>query len=102
MSGPYDHPMNIPPLDQFDRGYTVYDNHYGAFQGISAPPTPYEGYAFWYRPESQKAIYHQDISLFGQGMPLQGPAMTETNPNAIKHRRTRSGCFTCRSRRVKV
>jgi len=102
MSGPYDQRMNAPPLDSIDRSYTAYDNHYGGFQRMSAPATPYEGYAFWYRPEPQETIYHQDAPFFGQGMPHQGPAMIEANNNTIKHRRTRSGCFTCRSRRVKV
>lgn len=107
MSGPYDYPMSIPPLDHFDRNYSVYNVQYGSFQRPSGPTTPQEGFAFWYRPpDAQDSIYGRDPSTFTRGMPMQSVTMSDQAARAeslnIKHRRTRSGCFTCRARRVKV
>ncbi|KAK5939580.1 hypothetical protein PMZ80_007959 [Knufia obscura] len=64
MSGPYDYPMSIPPLDHYDPSYSVYDLQYGGFQRPSGPPTPHEGFAFWYRPpDAQESIYGRDPSI---------------------------------------
>lgn len=107
MSGPYDYPMSIPPLDHYDPSYSVYDLQYGGFQRPSGPPTPHEGFAFWYRPpDAQESIYGRDPSMFARGMPMASVTMHDSAAKLeslnIKHRRTRSGCFTCRARRVKV
>ena len=55
----------------------------GYFPGSQDTPTP---------PEGTKA---------GKGR-SKGSAAGGTGIEPVKHRRTRSGCFTCRSRRVKV
>lgn len=101
MSGYYDFSMNVPPTEQYDPNFPIYDQNYGNFQRISGPPTPHEGYAFWYRPE--EATYQRDPSMFPPPLPpMQTSQLTMTEQSQTKHRRTRSGCFTCRSRRVKV
>lgn len=103
MSGHYDYPMTVPPLDQFETNYAIYDPQYGQYQRMSGHSTPHEGIGFWYRPEPQEAMYPQDPSMFGANMPaVQANALVMTDAQTQKHRRTRSGCFTCRSRRVKV
>ena len=107
MSGPYDYPMSIPPLDHFDRSYPMYNVQYGSFQRPPGPTTPQEGFAFWYRaPDAQESIYGGDPSMYTRGMPMQSVTMQDQAARveslSIKHRRTRSGCFTCRARRVKV
>ena len=62
---------------------------------IPIPQDHMGGVAFWYRPDNSLPIVERDegvhLSQGGLGG-LEG----------VKHRRTRSGCFTCRSRRVKV
>lgn len=100
MSGPHDHVMEMTPLDQFDPNYAVYDSQFTGLQRTSDPSTPYEGFGFWYRPENQENIYNSDASFSQQSRPIPPPAMDM--PLALKHKRTRSGCFTCRQRRVKV
>lgn len=100
MSGPHDHLMELTPLDQFDTTYTVYDNQYTGLPRTSDPSTPYEGFGFWYRPENQESIYNPDAAFPQQTRPIPPPTMDM--PLALKHKRTRSGCFTCRQRRVKV
>lgn len=100
MSGPHDHPVGMTPLDRFDPTYGVYDSQYNVLQRTSGPPTPYEGFGFWYRPENQEDMYSPDVQLFDQARPMQPPVMDIQL--ALKHKRTRSGCFTCRHRRVKV
>lgn len=53
---------------------------------------------YWHHPQS---LPNQPVSpqeaFHGQSMPVS-PAI----PEQKKHKRTRSGCFTCRARRVKV
>lgn len=100
MSGPRDHFMEGSPLDQFDPKYSMYDNQYAGLQRTSNPSTPYEGFGFWYRPESQETIYSPDTTFSQQARSLSQHTMDM--PLALKHKRTRSGCFTCRQRRVKV
>ena len=108
MSGPYDYSMSIPPLDHFDPSYSMYDPRYGGYQRPSGPTTPHDGFAFWYRPpDTQESIYGGDPSVFSRGISLQSVTMHQDTSAKldslnIKHRRTRSGCFTCRARRVKV
>lgn len=100
MSGPHDHLMEGPPLDHFDPKYSVYDTQYTGLQRTSGPSTPYEGFGFWYRPEAQEAMYNPDAGFSQQARSMSQPAIDM--PLALKHKRTRSGCFTCRQRRVKV
>lgn len=63
---------------------------------LQAGPSHLEGAAFWYRRDISEVVYDPDSTLSERGPVLPGLE------NAPKHRRTRSGCFTCRSRRVKV
>lgn len=71
---------------------------------ISQETTPHQPYQL-----SSASSYADLHYLFG----VQDPAMiapkpagnrrkSEKGPDHAKHRRTRSGCYTCRSRRVKV
>lgn len=69
---------------------------------MSAPPVPHEGFAFWYRPGPQDNVYRRDSQMFDRGIAMQTTPLTMTEATSTKHRRTRSGCFTCRGRRVKV
>lgn len=100
MSGSHDHFMEGSPLEHFDPKYAVYDSQFTGLQRTSDPSTPYEGFGFWYRPESQETAYNPDGAFTQQARPMPQPAMDM--PLALKHKRTRSGCFTCRQRRVKV
>lgn len=100
MSGSQDHFMEGTPSDQFGPKYTLYDNRYTGLQQNSDPSTPYEGFGFWYRPESQESAYNSDAAFTQQARSIPQPPMDM--PLALKHKRTRSGCFTCRQRRVKV
>jgi hypothetical protein len=62
---------------------------------LPLPPDHLSNSAFWYRPDTSLPVAErQEIVHLSHG----GMAGAE----AAKHRRTRSGCFTCRSRRVKV
>lgn len=99
MSGYYD-PAPDGSAGQMPQ-YPVYDNQYNTqYHRLGGPSSHYDGVAFWYRPEAQEPIYEHDASLYNNGVGVQ-PATMEA-PNIQKHRRTRSGCYTCRQRRVKV
>jgi hypothetical protein len=102
MSGFFD-PSSNPPLGRLNdpAGYQMYNNQYnnGQFQRMGPPAAHFDGVGFWYRPDTQEPIYDGDPSLYNQTAGLPPNAM---EVSAVKHRRTRSGCFTCRSRRVKV
>ncbi|KIX02340.1 uncharacterized protein Z518_08281 [Rhinocladiella mackenziei CBS 650.93] len=100
MSGPYDHGMNVPVPNMMDPGYSVYDGRFNTgYPRISGPQTHFDGGAFWYNPNNAEPLYDREASLYsGRGVALPATGMEATG---IKHRRTRSGCFTCRSRRVK-
>lgn len=100
MSGPHDRVMEMTPLDQYDPNFAVYDTQFTGLQRTSDPSTPYEGFGFWYRPDNQESIYNPDASFPQQSRPIPPAAMEM--PLTLKHKRTRSGCFTCRQRRVKV
>lgn len=104
MSGLYNHGMNVPDMagsNMMDPGYPVYDTGFGGpYPRLSGPPTHFDGVAFWYNPSNNDQLYDRDPNHFKvRGVALPPSAMEAA---AIKHRRTRSGCFTCRSRRVKV
>ena len=101
MSGPYDHGMSMPVQNMIDPGYPVYDGNFNpAYPRLSGPPTHFDGVAFWYNPSNTDQLYEREANIFNpRGVALPATAM-ETS--GVKHRRTRSGCFTCRSRRVKV
>jgi hypothetical protein len=62
---------------------------------IHLPPDHLSNCAFWYRPDTSLPVAERQevVHLAHAGIP---------GVEAVKHRRTRSGCFTCRSRRVKV
>ena len=62
---------------------------------IHLPADHLSNSAFWYRPDTSRPVAERQetIHLSHGGIP---------SIEAVKHRRTRSGCFTCRSRRVKV
>ncbi|KAJ9606944.1 hypothetical protein H2200_008955 [Cladophialophora chaetospira] len=100
MSGLYDHGMNMPIPNIMESTYPIYDGTFGtAYPRISGPPTHFDGVAFWYNPTTTEQLYDREASVFnarGVAMPVVGMESA-----GVKHRRTRSGCFTCRSRRVK-
>lgn len=102
MSGYFD-PSSNPPLGRMnDPGsYQMYNNQYndGHFQRLGGPSSHFDGVAFWYRPDTQEPIYERDPTRYNQ---VAAPQPNDMDASNIKHRRTRSGCFTCRSRRVKV
>lgn len=103
MSGlpPYDHGMNMPMPNMMGSTYPAYDGNFSAaYPRLSGPPTHFDGVAFWYNPTNTEQLYDRETSLLG-GRGVALPA-TSMEASGIKHRRTRSGCFTCRSRRVKV
>ena len=103
MSGPYDHGMNMPMHNMMDPRYTVYSGNFNAgypHGRLAGPPTHFDGVAFWYNPNSTDQLYDRESNLFGGR--AGGQQATNMESASVKHRRTRSGCFTCRSRRVKV
>lgn len=96
MSFPYFGGDHGGAADLHDLDYSVYDPRY-----VQAPDGPLgasphlDSGGFWYRSDLSEAQYGNGTSDYGRGIPM---SVSEH----IKHRRTRSGCFTCRSRRVKV
>ena len=100
MSGHYDPTANAPLPELMDQAYPMYDNHYNPYFRLAGPPSHHDGDAFWYRrPTDGESIYERDLALYNRGIAMPGTNMETTG---VKHRRTRSGCYTCRSRRVKV
>jgi hypothetical protein len=101
MSRPFDHGMNMPMPNMLDQPYPVYDGSFNAaYPRLSGPPTHFDGVAFWYNPTPTEPLYDRESNMFNaRGIAMPGAGMESTS---VKHRRTRSGCFTCRSRRVKV
>lgn len=61
---------------------------------LFGPPAHLEGVAFWYRPDQSEPMPRR--SHLVKNRPIGTPGT-----DLVKHRRTRNGCFTCRSRRVK-
>lgn len=96
MSYPYFVSDHGAAGDPPDLDYAVYDPRYVQAPGapLAASPHPEAG-GFWYRSELSESQYGTSTADYGRGLSI---SMSEH----IKHRRTRSGCFTCRSRRVKV
>lgn len=88
----YDAPMpDLPPMQQ-----TYYDPSRLINMAKSAGPQDYsDALPFWKRSEPIRPIYN--MSDTPNAPP---PVVPVTEP--VKHRRTRSGCLTCRARRVKV
>ena len=84
-----------PVTQPSDPRYTVYDARY-MMRGSSilGPQNHMDGVAFWYRPEDSEFVADGTEEMHAR---QDGQLGTEH----VKHRRTRSGCFTCRSRRVK-
>jgi hypothetical protein len=101
MAGPYSHSMHLPMASMMTHGYPIYESSYGTpYSRLSGPASHFDGVAFWYNPNGPEQLYDQDPGMFGgQGITMPPVGM---EASSIKHRRTRSGCFTCRSRRVKV
>ncbi|EHY52967.1 hypothetical protein ABEF92_005585 [Exophiala dermatitidis] len=101
MSGPFDHGMNMPLPNMMGASFPVFNGNFpAAYPRLSGPPpTHFDGSAFWYNPNNAEQTYDRDAGVFGgRGVPFPSTAMESSS---VKHRRTRSGCFTCRSRRVK-
>jgi hypothetical protein len=97
MSGYYN-PSNGGPNEPIPQ-YPMYDNQYNnQYHRLNGPSSHHDGVAFWYRPPPEP-LYEHDAAMFSDGTGMQPNAMEAA---AIKHKRTRSGCYTCRSRRVKV
>jgi hypothetical protein len=98
MSGHYNPPTNMGMPDMMEQQFPMYDNSYNTYPRLAGPPSHFDGVAFWFRRDNSEPVYDPDTSdIYGQQVHL--PTMEAAN---VKHRRTRSGCFTCRSRRVKV
>lgn len=89
-------------------GQGLQPNH-GGFQPL--PPQPYQGAPVSMETSAAEAphtaIYFpagRDPIMYDASKPKgrKKSANVTSGSETIKHRRTRSGCFTCRSRRVKV
>ncbi|KAJ5133377.1 hypothetical protein N7448_001594 [Penicillium atrosanguineum] len=60
-------------------------------------PSQYpESVAFWHDPSSAPAM-----AISASSYPPKQPTLLQPISDAKKHKRTRSGCFTCRARRIK-
>ena len=93
---------------------TYYNGNYPAERASSRPQVPsFENSSQRDSPPSQQlssASSYADLQyLFGvqdtmmdTPKPNRNRRKSNPNPDQTKHRRTRSGCYTCRSRRVKV
>lgn len=86
--GPYmgEDPNTRPPY--YDSNQLINDSRVLGPQGYA------DAVAFWYRPDPSLSMFERQHGA--QNRP-GGAVATEH----VKHRRTRSGCYTCRSRRVK-
>jgi len=91
---------SVPAIMTPDGSYAHGVPESPVYHAMSGPYVPYSD------PHGQQAYV-------GQYEDVSGTISTSTDPNArarrrsapgdhVKHRRTRSGCFTCRQRRVKV
>lgn len=88
----YDAPMpDLPAMQQ-----TYYDPSRLINMANSTGPQDYsDALPFWKRSEPMRPMYE-----IGEASSAPPPVVPVTEP--VKHRRTRSGCLTCRARRVKV
>lgn len=102
MAGPY---RNFP-------NYGMYTPYYGTGQ-INGPPIPQPNSYYGGNVQFQQPVLDPVTTQFPEFddpnqaiLPAQGSARTRrrVGPGGdhVKFRRTRSGCFTCRNRRVKV
>jgi hypothetical protein len=94
MAGRYQ--QHGPPLaGHSDPRFMFHDSEHMVMDSrMHLPPDHLSNTAFWYRPDTSLPVAErQEIVHLSHGLP---------GAEAVKHRRTRSGCFTCRSRRVKV
>lgn len=61
-------------------------------------PSQYpESVAFWH----DSSLAPPAMGLSASSYPSKQPTLLQPIPDAKKHKRTRSGCFTCRARRIK-
>ncbi|KAL2012669.1 hypothetical protein VTN00DRAFT_194 [Thermoascus crustaceus] len=97
MAHSYFHPGNPVPTVSGDPSLLQSHESGRIFGYPVLGPTQYpESVAFWHN----HPVQHPGMSA------LSGPALSQKQPTQSaadqkKHKRTRSGCFTCRSRRVK-
>ena len=95
MAGHYQ-PQGQPMAGHPDSRFMFHDSEQMLMDSrMHLPPDHFANSAFWYRPDTSLPVVERQeaVHLSHGGMP---------GIEAVKHRRTRSGCFTCRSRRVKV
>lgn len=93
MSGPYHPPDNGDNSQGLSH---VFPNNYDLSR-LQGPQQYSDGISFWdYTNPPLAMAGGQDA---GSG---NGRQRVRHGPDHVKHRRTRSGCYTCRSRRVKV
>jgi hypothetical protein len=94
MAGPYQQ-QGLPLAGHPDPRFVFHDSEHMLMDSrLHLPPDHLSNSAFWYRPDTSLPVTErQEIVHLSHGLP---------GVEAVKHRRTRSGCFTCRSRRVKV
>lgn len=78
-----------PPGNFYDNGHTLI----GGNPSIDQPEVS-ENIARWFEQDP-------DVGASAPKAPVKVKRRA-ANSDHVKHRRTRSGCFTCRSRRVKV
>jgi len=81
-------------------GYYQHEQH-------NLPPQNFEHRVQRIQTMSSESLQYSDLDDAGQASnSTQGASKSKRRPvhgpDHIKHRRTRSGCFTCRQRRVKV
>lgn len=65
---------------------------------VNAAPINYQNFGYFPGYPGQAFSFHPPVS---KGRRKSSSAIT-TDAEQVKHRRTRSGCYTCRGRRVKV
>lgn len=91
-----------PTLDESRRpvsGFPGYDNHNNTrYHQLDVSGAQYDGAAFWYRADPQELLFDPDSGMYGHD---SGTMSSATGATSIKHKRTRTGCLTCRNRRVK-
>lgn len=78
-----------PEASYYDSNQLINDSRVLGPQGYA------DAVAFWYRPDPSASMFESESAA--QIRPGAAGAGEH-----VKHRRTRSGCYTCRSRRVKV
>lgn len=100
MSDHYHHFLSSMNGVEGNPGTSPQDLHPAPFPGAHLPGSvqlqpSYANYSYF-------GTYADPPMIYNQTKPQKSRRKASSSHDPVKHRRTRSGCFMCRSRRVKV